>query len=717
MLDPTSVAAISAVLGAVGSGMANEAGKWAWESTGGVVRRIVGREVPAPAAQDERDDVARMVHERVRTDPQLAASWRSFASRVGGGPGPARSVRSHLPASIRFFTDRKEAMRQLQREATRRADGRPRVALVHGPDGMGSSTLAVHYGAQSARLFPDGRIYADLGGGGTSGVRDSGTVLRVLLRQLGVPDEEMPPATEQLGEFFRHRVADLRLLVVLDHAYSASQVRPFLTSAPGVFTIMVARNPFPAIDAVRVPVGPLTDKDAVRLLTDITDKSTVAAARATLPSLLARCGGSPYALRAAARQLSAPTLPPRSAGTDGDPVRGAAEDNYRLLAPETARLYRLMALRGWPAFDAAIAARTTGEAPAATAERLEDLADRMLLEHHGSGTGRYHYRPGVRAHAEAAAIREDGIAACSAALGRTLTGYADLAASAAHQALPESWRVPAPPGDRTGQRYEDRGAALGALLVEAGNLVEAVRCAEESDAPDTAVRLCRALWPLQLKAGHHEMLLPALRTGARLADARLSGSRFSDGPDAGALQAQLAHSLTETGRWEEAEAAARAAARAEESAGHKRGHASAVEFLGLLRLRQWRYQEAYDCFEEAGGILGTMGAQDEGADDVPRAEALLERHRGRALRGLGRREEARRRLETALSYFRPGEGSGGDTYNTARTLTDLAETWLDEENTEAALPLIEAAITTLDGQRAEYHLSHLRLMRDRCVTS
>src|SRR6476620_3379174 len=71
MLDPTSVAAISAVLGAVGSGMANEAGKWAWESTGAAVRRITGREVPAPVAPEERDDVARMVHERLRADPQL----------------------------------------------------------------------------------------------------------------------------------------------------------------------------------------------------------------------------------------------------------------------------------------------------------------------------------------------------------------------------------------------------------------------------------------------------------------------------------------------------------------------------------------------------------------------------------------------------------------------------------------------------------------------
>ncbi|WP_335939008.1 tetratricopeptide repeat protein [Streptomyces sp. PTD5-9] len=709
MLDPTSVAAISAVLGAIGSGMANEAGKWAWESTGGVVRRIVGREVTAPVAADERDDVALMVHERIRTDPRLAARWAALTARLPDGPRPVGAAGSHLPASTRFFTDRKEAMRQLHREASRRADGRPRVALVHGPDGMGSSTLAAHFGSRHGRLFPDGRIYADLGGGGAGSARDIGAVLRVLLRQLGVPDGDMPPATDRLGEFFRHCVSDRRLLVVLDHAHSAAQVRPFLASAPGVFTIVVARTPFPGLDALRVPVGPLTDKDAVRLLTEITDKSAVAAARAALPSLLARCGGSPYALRAAAGRLRTSVPPVPSARADGDPVQGAAEDGYRLLDPAAARLYRLMALRGWPAFDAAVAARTAGLDPAAVPALLDGLADGMLLERAlgANGDWRYHYRPGVRAHAEAAAIREDGIAACSAALTRTLLAYADRASAAAHQALPESWRVPAPAGDRAGQqRYEDRGAALEALLADLGNLVEAVRCAEESGAPDIAVRLCRALWPTQLKAGHHETLLPALRIGARLADAHLP-----DGADAGALHAQLAHTLTELGRWDEAEAAASAAARAEKSAGHKRGHASAVESLGLLRLRQWRYQEAYECFEEAGAVLDTMDARDEGVADLPRARALLERHRGRALRGLGRGEEARRHLETALSRFR----DSGDTYNTARALTDLAETWLEEDDTDAALPLIDEAIGILDGQRAEYHVSHLRRMRAGCL--
>jgi tetratricopeptide (TPR) repeat protein len=163
--------------------------------------------------------------------------------------------------------------------------------------------------------------------------------------------------------------------------------------------------------------------------------------------------------------------------------------------------------------------------------------------------------------------------------------------------------------------------------------------------------------------------------------------------------------------WDEAEREAVAAARDEHAAGHPRGHASAVEFLGLLRLRQWRFQEAYGCFEESYGIYAGIGPEDEGAGDLPRALALLERHRGRALRGLQRREEAGERLERALAFFR----ESGEAYNTARTLTDLAETRLDGEEFTEALPLIDEAIAALAEEKAEYHLAYLRVLRERCV--
>lgn len=700
-MDPMSMGAIGAVLGAVGSGMANEAGRWAWESAGGVVRRIAGREVVAPTTPGQLTEVAHLVHDRVRNDPQLAHAWTLFAQGVpaqGGTLTGTFAGRAGLPASPRFFTDRQEALKALDKEATRAFDGRPRLALLHGPEGIGTSTLAIHWGWRQQTRFPDGQLYADLRTLGPD------AALGTLLRQLGLPDEEIPPAAADRADLFRSCLSDRRLLLVLDHAQSVGQVRALLTSAPGVVTVVVARQPLAGLDALRVPVGPLARKDAKQLLTDLVGKPAIGAARATLPGVLDRCAGSPYALRAAAPRLTAAVPAPESPAADPalDAVGRAAEDSYRLLPPAAARLYRLAGLYAWPALDAAAAARAADLDEVDATHLLEELAAALLLD--PTDVGRYRYRPAVRAHAERTAAATDGIAACSAAVTRTVEHYLHLAVGAAQAALPESWRVPAGTSPIS---YGDRGTAVAALTAEAQNLVQAVRAAEEFSDWDTVVRLCQALWPLQLKAGHHDILLPALQAGARTADAHFPGSRT-----AGSLHAQLAHTYTELRRWDEAEPEAVAAARAERAAGHTRGHASAVEFLGLLRLRQWRFTEAHDCFDEAYRILDGIGPTDEGAADLPRARALLERHRGRALRGLGRREEARERLQQALRFFR----ASGEAYNTARTLTDLAETHLDDAEFTAALPLVDEAIASLGQENAGYHLTHLRRLRERCVS-
>ncbi|MFE3825329.1 tetratricopeptide repeat protein [Streptomyces sp. NPDC059092] len=732
MLDPMSLAAITAVLGAVGAGMANEAGKWAWESAGGLVRRIVGQEVAAPTGPGELSAVARLVHESVRDDPALARAWAAFA-RTAPLPATADGI-PVLPPSIRFFTDRQGPMRLLEREASRKADGRPRLALIHGSEGIGTSALAVHWGCREAARFPGGQLYADLRGASAGTALDSAVVLRGLLVQLGMDQDDIPPGAADRRASFRRCVADRRLLVVLDHAHSSAQVQPLLTSAPEVFTVVVARRPLPGLDAVPVPVGPLSDKDARRLLTDLAGSQTVAAARAVLPRVLERCGGSPYALRAAAPLLlepeaegapapepgpaSAPALadpaPPRHrtgeafSVTGRDPVRTAAERTYRGLEPGAARVYRLMSLREWPALGPDVVASVAGIPEAEAAQSLGVLAGGQLLEL--TDTGRYRYRPAIRGHAEATAFRTDGIAACSAAMTGTVRWYLRLAVRARLAALPQAWAI-GPLYDElagTSGPYGDEGEALTALRAELGNLVQAVLAAEEFGDPDSVYQLCQALWPLQLKAGHHDEILPALRAGARVVDTHHPGSRM-----AGRMHVLLALNLMELWHYEEAETHLTAAVRAEAEAGHRRGQASAVESLGLLRLRQWRFQEAYACFEEASAVLDGVGPDDEGARDLPRARALLERHRGRALRGLGGFPEARERLESALGFFR----AGADPYNAARTLTDLAETHLAEGRPESALPLIDEATATLDKEKAAHHLAHLRALRERCLSA
>ncbi|WP_406112830.1 tetratricopeptide repeat protein [Kitasatospora purpeofusca] len=705
-VDPLSLSMVTAFLGAAGAGMANEAGKRAWETVGGLVARVVGREVPAPVGQAERESVAGLlVAEAMRSPEQARALAAVMSGRGAGGPA-AHGVPRLLPASARFFTDRKGPLALLDREADRKPDGLPKVAVLHGPAGIGTSALAFHWGGREAGRFPDGTLYTDLRGGSASTAPTAATVLRHFLLRLGVPAEYVPPAVEDRVDLFRSLLSGRRLLVVLDHAQSAAQVDPLITAAPGVFTLVVARRPLTGLDAVTVSVGPLSDKDARRLLAELAGRSALATARATLPSVLERCAGSPFALRAMAPYLA---TGPVGGGERADPlpegpVRAVAEEAYRRLGAEAARIYRLGSLRPWSSLGAAVVA-ATAEVPEDDAGRaLAELAELQLLE--STGDGRYRYRPAVRAHAEEAAAREDGLAGCAAAVTRAVDWYLRFAVRADYAALKERWHLGPLYAELGPGPYEDEGAAVAALVAEAGNLVEAVLAAEEFGRFDTVCQTVEALWAAQLKAGCHDVLLPALRAGARTAGRHCPGTRT-----AGRMRVQLAFALMELRQDEEAERELLAAAEDEARAGHARGRATAVESLGLLRLRQWRFRPALECFEEADGLLDRIGPADDGAADVPRARALLHRHRGRALRGLGRFDEAEQRLATAREFFR----SSGERYNTARVLTDLAELRLDAADRAGALPLVEEAVALLSRENATVHLNYLAGLRAQCL--
>ncbi|MGW7412091.1 tetratricopeptide repeat protein [Streptomyces sp. NPDC054863] len=716
MLDLISVGAISSVLGAVGAGTASEAGKWVWQSAGGLVQRTLGREVSAPISRRQLDELAVQLYEAIRRDPGLARDWDAFARTVRTS-GEARSA-PQLPAASRDFINRQRVLKLLDGEASRKPDGRPKVALLHGPEGIGTTAVALFYGAREADRFKDGQIYLDLRSGPNGGM-GAGLALREALHQLGVPDEEIPPSVERRAETFRRTVAGLALLVVLDHATSAAQVRHLIATAPRVVTVVTSRDPLLALPALRIPVGPLADKYVHRLLVAMVGRPAVDAARTVLPTVIADCAGSPYAVLSAAPRLAYVPQPrtertPLPAMAERNPVTVAVEHAYRSLDPVTARVHRLVGLSPWPVVTAALAARATNLTVAEAARALDVLTGLRLLD--ALPEGGYRQRPSVRDHAEQAAGREDGPAVCSASVVRVLEEFLRFAEPTAHAALEKSWRPPQPPFTSDALTYEKPGDAVAALAAEAANLAAAVAAADGYGHPDTVCRLVRALWPLQLKAGHLEVLLPALHTGARTADTHFPGTRT-----AGLMHAQLGFALTALERYEEAERELRAAARDESAAGHVRGHASAVEGLGLVRLAQWQpscLREAYDLFEEAYALYRTIGPDDEGAADLPRALALLERHRGRALTGLDRREEGREWLGAALRYFR----TSADAYNAARTLTDLARTYVDgtraasEADRAAALPLIDEAITVLAHEQAEYHLAYLHRLRDLCVS-
>lgn len=700
MFEIVTVSALTAFLAAVGNGAAGEVGKQVLVSTGALVRRTLGRETPLPSTPEGWELLARQMQPRLSEDPrcgdEFARLVRSLPEVAALRPGVG------LPPATRDFTDRQAVLKQLKREATRAAAGRPRVALLYGPPGIGTSAVALHWGADRIAQYPDGQFYVDARDTAADSGLEPAAVLERLLRQMGVEPGLMPPTEVGREETYRRLTAGRRALVVIDHASSVAQVRGLIPATPEVFLLVVASGPAFLLEAERIAVPPLKDRDALQLLRKVAGPEPVARAKPQMPALLNGCAGNAFALKAAAVRLLTGEQPFADA-TDPHPVRGMAQDACRRLRPEAARLCRLTALGGWPAIDARLAGEAADIAQEDAARMLTEAADVRLLE--PLGDGRYRFRPEVRRHLADAAGPEHGIAECAAAVSRVLDGLLDLSLHAARAALSQSWRTEFALDGET--PYANEGEGMTALLAEAGNLVRAVSVAEEYGHIDTALWLARALWPLQLKAGYWDDTLPALRIAARRADEHHPGTRL-----AGALHFQLGHCLGELRQWEQAEGAVRAAVSCERAAGHVRGEASSVEMLGLLCLYQWRYPDAYERFAEAERVYGRIGPGEEGAQDLPRALALIQRHQGRALRGAGDLTEAVTRLEAARDFF----AERSEAYNLARTLTDLAETLHDAGDDGAALTKIAEAERLLTPELAAPHLAYLAGLRERCET-
>ncbi|KIZ14307.1 hypothetical protein [Streptomyces natalensis] len=703
MFEIVTVGALTAFLTAVGNGAAGEMGKQLLVTTGALVRRTLGREAPLPAGPAGRDVLARELHARLSGDQQQNGEWAQLLRSM---PVPAVPLGTGvgLPPATRNFTDRQRVLKQLTQEAVRPAAGRPRVALLYGPPGIGTTAVGLYWGAAQNARYPDGQFYLDLrDAAAENGPGPSEVLLRLLLK-MGVERGRIPPTEAGREELYRRLTAGRRVLVVIDHASAVAQVRNLIPAAPEVFLLVIASGPAFALEAERIPVPRLGDRDAVKMLRKVAGPEKVALAKSQLPALLGRCAGNAFALKAAAMRLLTEELPsadPADGPTGHSPVRGMAQAACRGLGPETARLCRLVAVGGWPAFDAGLAGAAAGVAAEDAARMLTEAVNVQLVE--PLHEGRHRFRPEVRRLLADAAGPEHGIAESSAAVFRVLDRLLDRALHAAHAALPRSWRVEPAPVD--GTPYGDEAAGMAALRAEAANVIRAVSVAHEYGRLDVAQRLARTLWPLQLKAGYWDEVLPALQLAARCAD-----EHDPDSPTAAALHFQLGHCLGELRRWEEADRETQLAVVGERAAGHVRGEASSVELLGLLLLSQWQYGAAYERFVEAEQLYRRISSGQAGAEDLPRALALAERHQGRALRGLGRLAESRIRLESARDFF----VAQSEAYNQGRVLTDLAETLHDAGDDASALAGIAEAERLLRPEGATPHLEYLAGLRRRC---
>ena len=146
--------------------------------------------------------------------------------------GPAQ-----LPADIGDFTGRKEHLRRLRellapQDEGRASPGAVNIAGVVGTPGLGKTVLAVHAAHQLRHDFPDGQLYVSLLGASQQPAKPD-EVLARLLRDLGLEPNRIPASLDERAALYRTRLTDRKVLIVLDDARDAAQVRPLLPAAAG----------------------------------------------------------------------------------------------------------------------------------------------------------------------------------------------------------------------------------------------------------------------------------------------------------------------------------------------------------------------------------------------------------------------------------------------------------------------------------------------------
>ena len=254
------------------------------------------------------------------------------------------------------------------------------LVAIAGTAGVGKTALALHFAHLAADRYPDGQLYVNLRGFGPLGEPLRVTAaMRALLDALQVPPGQIPTGLEAQAGLYRSVLAGRRMLVMLDNAASAAQVRPLLPGGGDCLAVVTSRRQLTALAAAQgahtVVLDALTDADARELLASRLGAARLAAEPGAARELTAACARLPLALSiAAARAAARPGFPlamlaaelrdpgrrldALDAGEAAANVRDVFSWSYQQLSPAAARMsacsrcirpgYHLLAASVWP---------------------------------------------------------------------------------------------------------------------------------------------------------------------------------------------------------------------------------------------------------------------------------------------------------------------------------------------------------------------------------
>lgn len=674
---------------------------------------------PRHAAKDHGGDLSGSRNEVSGAEGPVVQA-RAIYGDVHIGDGPRRgspSVPRQMPPVPAIFIGRSDETDVLERIVSEADVERgPAIPVIVGPGGLGKTSLAAHWLHRVGDRYPDGALFADLGGHQLDGAVPPDEVLDSFLRALGVAPETIPGTLHERAALFRSKTAGRRIAILLDNAASAAQVRVLLPGpapAPkGSLVLVTTRRRIAglAVDGARfIELGPLEEPSAAALFGRLAGTDRVSLEEAASREAVRLCGGVPLALCVAGARLAAhPNWPVsrvvRDLATvharlsalslDGDlSVRAAFDASFRALPDPVARAYRAVALIPGPDFSADLAVAALGDENCQ--ELLDALADTSLLT--DSPDGRYRMHDLVRLHAreqESPSLPggPDGV------ISRSVDWYLRQAVAADRIVLPGRWRLGPLYADEssTPPAYAGAAEALEWMDAHMPGLVAAVQAAHDAGFHPQAWQLCEALWGTLLNRKHYPAWLTSHKAG--LSSAQACADRRAEAQ----MHIQLGAAYRSL---RDLDAAARHFAQALDlfqQEGHRLGAASALDHLGVVRLRQGSYDEAISNFVTSRDAHQALG--------IPRGVALMNLNIGQALADSGRPEEALGHLRLSADQFE----SIGESYHRGRALTALGavlaaagRTRDAEEPLLAALEITKEIGASYDQARAHVKVADL----------
>ncbi|MGW3995493.1 BTAD domain-containing putative transcriptional regulator [Amycolatopsis sp. NPDC004772] len=480
------------------------------------------------------------------TDP--GAELRALHGEILRGelpPGPRAapaSVPAQLPPDTPGFAGRERSLRRLGEIGSERSPA-PRIVVLSGTAGVGKTALALHWAHSVAGEFPDGQLYVNLRGFDPTGSPVApADAVRGFLEALDVPDNRIPRTLDAQAGLYRTLLANRRVLVVLDNARDAGQVRPLLPGAPGSVVLVTSRDQLTGLvtaGARPLAVDLLDTAEARALLRGRLGADRIAAEPAAADEIIALCAHLPLALAVVAARaaihpgfgLAALAGQLRDAcGLDefaaADPAtdpRAVFSWSYLRLDPAAARLFRLFGLHPGPDLGTPAAASLAGLPAGRTRVLLTELAHAHLIAE--PAPGRYTLHDLLRAYAAELASEEESPAGRAVAAHRLLGHYAHTAYLADGfldprlEVPPEL--TPLPEGAEP-DRITDHRRALAWFEAEHRVLLQAVHADAEFDA-----RVWELAWSMQrflnMRGYWHdeqEVLTTALAAARRLGDRR-----------------------------------------------------------------------------------------------------------------------------------------------------------------------------------------------------